>query len=174
MFAGAFGRREWRMANGEWQLSIRHSPFAIRRLKLAGVLGICGLWLTACGFSIGVDDGRAGLSCVDDTPQCIERRQATLKTMLSDKERRWVREAPTPQAHASGVRLFAFRSAKAELSCEELVHGRREAESAPLVLKGALKGQANLTPAQVSRAALFAAEVQRELAAEIRRRRCRA
>jgi hypothetical protein len=66
--------------------------------------------------------------------------------------------------------LFAFRSAKAELTCDELVHGRREAEAAPR----ALKGQSGLSPAQVSRAALFAAEVQRELAAEIKRRRCRA
>jgi len=173
MRAGVLGRREWRMANGEWRVSIRYSPFAIRRLKLAGALGICGLWLSACGFGIGLDDSRAGLSCVDDSPQCIERRQTTLKSMLSDKERRWVKEAPTPQAHASGVRLFAFRSAKSDLTCDELGHGRREAEAAPLVLKGALKGQGGLSPAQVSRAALLAGEVQRELAAEIRRRRCR-
>jgi hypothetical protein len=90
--------------------------------------------------------------------------------MLSDRERKWVREPATPQAHASGVRLFAFRSAKAQLTCEELLHGRREAEAAPR----ALKGQRGLSPAQVSRAALFAAEVQRELAAEMNRRRCRA
>jgi hypothetical protein len=135
--------------------------------------GLCAplfaLALAACSGP-SLDDSRAGLSCVDDTPQCIERRQMTLRHLLSDKEHRWVREAPTPQAHASGVRLFAFRSAKAELTCDELVHGRREAEAAPR----ALKGQSGLSPAQVSRAALFAAEVQRELAAEIKRRRCRA
>jgi hypothetical protein len=68
------------------------------------------------------------------------------------------------------VRLFAFRSAKGELSCAELVHGRKEAEAAPR----ALKGQQGLSPAQISRASLFAAEVGKELAAEIRRRRCRA
>jgi hypothetical protein len=132
-------------------------------------LGLCMLWLAACSGP-SLEDSRAGLACVDDSPQCIERRQATLKHLLSDKERRWVKEAPTPQAHASGVRLFAFRRAKGELTCEELVHGRREAEQAPR----ALKGQHGLSPAQVSRATLFAAEVQRELAAEIRRRRCRA
>jgi hypothetical protein len=37
-----------------------------------------------------------------------------------------------------------------------------------------LKGHQGLSPAQVSRAALFAAEVEKELAVEIRRRRCRA
>jgi hypothetical protein len=90
--------------------------------------------------------------------------------MLADKSRSWVREAPTPKAHASGVRLFAFRSTKAELSCAELVHGREEAEAAPK----ALKGQQGLSPAQISRASLFAAEVGKELGAEIRKRRCRA
>ena len=74
------------------------------------------------------------------------------------------------EAHATGVRLFAFRSRKAELSCDDLVHGRKEAEAAPKVLKG----HKGLSPAQVSRAALFAAEVQKELAAEIKRRGCRA
>ncbi len=156
---------EWRMANGEWRPAIGHWPFAIR----GAALGICVLSLAACSGP-NLDDSRAGLACVDDSPQCVERRQTTLKHLLSDKERRWVKEPATPHAHASGVRLFAFRSAKAELTCDELVHGRREAEAAPR----ALKGQPSLSPAQVSRAALFAAEVQRELAAEIRRRRCRA
>jgi hypothetical protein len=67
------------------------------------------------------------------------------------------------------VRLFAFRVSKAELSCEELAHGRREAEAAPK----AVKGHPGLSPAQVSRTTMFAGEVQRELAAELKRRRCR-
>jgi len=140
---------------------------ALRRGTVAALGGL-GLWLSACS-GIGFDD-RAGLSCVDDSPECVARREATLKAMLADKDRRWVREAPTAKAHASGVRLFAFRSAKAELSCAELVHGRKEAEAAPR----ALKGQQGLSPAQISRASLFAAEVGKELAGEIRRRRCRA
>jgi len=156
------------MANGEWMATMRHSPFAIGPAGLLAALGLCTLSLAACSGP-GLDDSRAGLACVDDTPQCIERRQVTLKHFLSDKERRWVKEAPTPQAHASGVRLFAYRSAKGELTCDELVHGRREAESAPR----ALKGQSGLSPAQVSRATLFAGEVARELTAELRRRRCR-
>ena len=139
-----------------------------RRQGLAAALGGLALWLPACS-GISLDD-RAGLSCIDDSAHCVAQREATLKSMLSDTSRKWVREAPTPQAHATGVRLFAFRSKKAELSCEELVHGRKEAEAAPKVLKG----QQGLSPAQISRASLFAAEVGKELSAEIRRRRCRA
>jgi hypothetical protein len=133
-----------------------------------GAAAAAALALASCsGFNF--DDSRSGLSCVDDSPQCIARRQATLRAFLADRNRAWVREAATPQAHASGVRLFAFRARKADLSCEELGHGRREAETAPR----ALRGQPGLSPAQVSRAALLAAEVQRELAAEMRKRRCR-
>jgi hypothetical protein len=168
MQPGAYQKGEWRMADGERRVSIRHSPFAIRQAALAAALGLCALWLTACGMSL--DDSRAGLSCIDDSAACVGQREATLKAMLADKDRAWVKETPTAQAHASGVRLFAFRTAKAELSCEELSHGRREAEAAPR----AVKGHPGLSPAQVSRTALFANEVQRELASEMKRRRCRA
>jgi hypothetical protein len=142
--------------------------FDRRRAGLVMALGIGALCLSACGF--GLEDSRAGLNCIDDSARCVGQREATLKAMVGDKERKWVKEAPTPEAHASGVRLFAFRSTKAELSCEELSHGRHEAEAAPK----ALKDHPGLSPAQVSRASLFAAEVQRELAAEMKRRRCRA
>jgi hypothetical protein len=136
---------------------------------MATALASCGMGLAACSANF-LDDDRAGLSCIDDSASCVGQRQATLKAMLADKDRKWVKEAATPHAHASGVRLFAFRTAKAELSCEDLAHGRREAEAAPK----ALRGHPGLSPAQVSRATLFAAEVQRELAAEMKRRRCRA
>jgi hypothetical protein len=141
---------------------------AARGRWVTAALGGLGLLLAGCS-GISLDD-RAGLSCIDDTPHCVAQREKTLKSMLADKDHKWVREAPTAQAHATGVRLFAFRSKKAELSCDDLVHGRREAEAAPKVLKAHL----GLSPAQVSRAALFAAEVQKELATEIKRRRCRA
>jgi hypothetical protein len=143
------------------------------RLRRASALAasVCAALVSACSGLFGPDE-RAGLSCLDDSPQCVEQRQSTLKTMLADKEHRWVREPPTPEAHASGVRLFAFRSSKKELSCEELTHGRKEAEAASKTLKGpAGKG---LSPAQVARASMFAAEVSRELAAEAKTRRCKA
>ncbi len=143
---------------------------AAPRMAILAALGGAGLILSACSGGGGDLDDRAGLSCVDDSPGCVARRQATLKSMLADSSRKWVRETPTPKAHASAVRLFAFRTKKAELTCEELAHGRREAEAAPKTLRG----QQGLSPAQIPRASLFAAEVGKELGAELRRRRCRA
>ena len=142
-----------------------------RMSKRAVVAALSGLCLAASACSgFGPSDPRAGLSCVDDSTECVDQRQATLKSMLADQDRKWVKEAASPQAHASGVRLFAFRSRKKELSCEELALGRREADSVPKTLRGSK----DLSPAQVSRANMFAAEVSKELAAEMRSRRCKA
>jgi hypothetical protein len=120
----------------------------------------------------GFDDPRAGLSCVDDSQECVDRRQTTLNAMLADQDRKWVKEPAGPQAHASGVRLFAFRSRKKELSCEELAAGRREADGVPKSLRG--EGGKGLSPAQISRTNMLATEVGRELAAEMRARKCKA
>jgi hypothetical protein len=135
---------------------------------VAAILSGLGLLASACS---GLDD-RAGLSCIDDSPDCVDQRQVTLKSMLADEKRAWVREPAGPQAHASGVRLFAFRTQKKELSCEELAIGRREADSVPKALKGP-EGK-GMSPAQVSRTNMLAAEVAKELAAEMRSRRCKA
>ena len=143
-------------------------PGTRRRAMAAALVGL-GLVASAC---TGLDDQRAGLSCIDDSPDCVGQRQATLKSMLADDERKWVKEPTTPQAHASGVRLFAFRSRKKDLSCEELAVGRSEADSVPKTLRGP-EGK-SMSPAQVSRASMFAAEVSKELAVEMRTRRCKA
>ena len=140
-----------------------------RNRALAAALGGLGILVSACS---GMDDQRSGLSCIDDSPDCIGQRQATLKSMMAEEDRKWVREPASPQAHASGVRLFAFRSQKKELSCEELAVGRREADSVPKALKGP-EGK-SMSPAQVSRTNMLAAEVGKELAAEMRARRCKA
>lgn len=124
------------------------------------------------GCSGGPDDTRAGLSCLDDSKECIDSRQATLKGMLADKDRAWTKEAATPQAHASGVRLFAYRTQKKEMSCEELAAGRREADSAAKAMRA--NGGQGLSPAQIARATMFAAEVSKELSAEMKARRCKA
>jgi hypothetical protein len=140
-----------------------------RKLAMAAALIGLGIVASACS---GLEDQRAGLSCIDDSPDCVDQRQATLKSMLADEDKKWVKEPTNPQAHASGVRLFAFRSRKKELSCEELAVGRREADSVPKSLKGP-EGK-SMSPAQVSRANMFAAEVSKELAVEMRARRCKA
>lgn len=144
------------------------SQSGTRTRAMAAILGGLGLVASACS---GLDE-RAGLSCIDDSPDCVDQRQVTLKSMLADEKRAWVREPTSPQAHASGVRLFAFRSRKKELSCEELAIGRREADSVPKALKGP-EGK-SMSLAQVSRTTMLAAEVSKELAAEMRARRCKA
>lgn len=81
-----------------------------------------------------------------------------------------MREPASAASYASGVRLFAYKTKKKELSCDELSMGRREADSAPGVLRG--PQAAKLTPAQASRGIMLAGEVSRELGNEFTRR-CR-
>lgn len=123
----------------------------------------------AGGQQVGVAQ-HAGLSCVDDSQECIGHRQSALRQIMADHQRAWIREQPTPHAYATGVRLFAFKSKKKELTCDELAIGRREADAAPGVLRG--PGGKTLTPAQVSRGVMLAGDVGRELGNEIARR-CR-
>ncbi len=113
---------------------------------------------------------RPGLSCVDDSKDCVDRRQGALKGMIADRDRRWVREPAPAHAYASGVRLFAYKGRKKDLTCEELAIGRREAEAGPAVLKAG--ASAGLSPAQISRGTMLSSEVARELGIEIKRR-CR-
>jgi hypothetical protein len=129
---------------------------------LACVTGAAFL-LSACATSDPpVELSKPGYSCVDDSIECINRRQALLRQLQADQSRSWMKEQPTPEAYASGVRLFAMKTKKKELSCAELAQGRQEADSGP--------GGAKLTPAQVSRGVMFAGEVSRELGNEIGRR----
>ena len=112
-----------------------------------------------------------GLGCVDDSQRCIDQRAASFKGLMSDRERRWIREPATPQAYASGVRLFAYKGRKRELTCDELAIGKREADAGPSVLR--TQSGAGLTPAQISRGTMLSGEVSKELALESRRR-CKA
>jgi hypothetical protein len=149
------------------------TPLAVARRALTGLaVALLGGGFGACsGGDLASNTGaRGGLACVDDSKQCIEQRSAALKSIMGDGERKWVKEPATPEAYASGVRLFAFKERKKALTCEELAIGRREAEAAAVVLRG--PAGARLTPAQVSRGVLLGSEVSRDLAAELKRR-CR-
>jgi len=130
-------------------------------LLIAALIG-CG------GPEVGTSS--AGLTCVDDSAGCIERRQRTLTYLVDANDRSWIKAHPPAEAYASGVRLFALQRKKKELTCEELAYGRNEADRAPGILRG--PEGAKLTPAQVSRGVILAKEVSRELAAEMKRR-CR-
>jgi len=137
-----------------------------------GAAAIVAVIVTACsGAVVEGPSQQANYGCMDDSKNCVEQRQAALKALLADKSRGWVKEAPSIASYASGVRLFAFKTEKPRLTCDELGVGRREAGGAPGVLRSPqAKG---LTPAQVSRGIMFAEEVGKELTREAQRR-CKA
>lgn len=134
---------------------------------LKALLAAIGMSVSGCAVGDAPIEANAGLSCVDDSPRCISERQIALKSLVADPQRRWVKEPASPAAYASGVRMFAFKQTKKQLSCEELAAGKREADGASASLKGA---GSMLTPAQVSRSTMFAHEVGRELSNEMKKR----
>jgi hypothetical protein len=137
--------------------------------RSSGLALVLAFVVAGCAISTEQDLGsRAGMECVDDSPLCISQRQGALRQLMADKNRSWVRQPPSTGAYASGVRLFALKSKKKELSCDELSHGRREADAAPNVLRG--PSGKHLTPAQISRGVMLAHEVSRELGNEFKRR----
>lgn len=123
----------------------------------------------AGGDGINYTTAQAGLRCVDDSPSCISQRQSTLKALVSDPQRSWISQRPDAAAYASGVRLFAFKTKKKDLSCAELQTGRQEADAGPAILRAGGNG---LSPAQVARGVILAGEISRELGNEYNRR-CR-
>lgn len=144
---------------------------AVPPRTMLGLLLAAALALGACTGTIAPEhQATAGLGCVDDSPQCVTQRQAALKSLMGDPQRKWVREPASPQAYASGVRLFAFKQRKRELTCDEIGVGIREAGAAPTVLRG--PSGAGLTPAQIARGVILAEEVSRELGGE-QKKRCR-
>lgn len=143
----------------------------LSKMLSVGCLAVLWLGIAGCGGGPEPPIGTwTNSGCNDDSPACIAHRQSALRAMLSDRERRWVKQPANADAYASGVRLFAFKSRKKDLSCDELVSGRREAEAGPAVLRG--PAGRHLTPAQVSRGVILAGEVSRELGNEMQRR-CR-
>jgi hypothetical protein len=130
---------------------------------------VSSLGLTACSSAtVDIQPQAQHFGCVDDSKHCIDQRQASLKAMLADPKRTWVREPTSAGAYAAGVRMQAFKMEKSRLSCDDLGIGRREADAAPSTLRGP-SGQ-GLTPAQKSRGIIFADEVGRELTNEAKRR----
>jgi len=144
----------------------RTAPEGLHWRMPAAVVSLT-LVLAACSTS-GPELGAKGLQCVDDSPACLNERSTTLAHIMGDKQRSWVRQAPPPTAYASGVRLFAYKQRKRELSCEELAIGRKEADAGPAALR-ALEGT-ELTSAQVARGVMLSQEVSRELGNEMKRR----
>ena len=151
---------------------MRYRLGTARRASIASALGlsIAGVILASCGGG-GPSELPKGLSCVDDSAGCVAERSAALSEISNDKSRGWIRQPVPAAAYASGVRLFAYKQKKRELSCEELTIGRREADAGPSVLRGP-EGK-SLTTAQIARGVMLAQEVSREIGNEMKRR-CKA
>jgi hypothetical protein len=157
--------------NGPYQTRQRH-----RRRSAAWSTTGCALLtaalLAGCsGADVPTEAlNKPGLGCIDDSPRCIAERQGVLKTYMGDRNKAFLREPATPTAYASGVRLWALKSRKRELTCDELNHARREADAAAPTLRG--PGGQGMTPAQISRGIMLAQDVSKELGNE-HGRRCR-
>ena len=135
---------------------------------IAVTLSVATLSAGCGGFGGSQQIVKPGLSCVDDSSTCVSRRKAALQELVNRPDRSWIQERPTAHAYASGVRLFALRKKKSELTCAELKHGQQEAKRAPAVLGSA--GGKNLSAGQISRGKMLAVEVSRDLSREIKRR----
>ena len=105
--------------------------------------------------------------CVDDSKHCIEMRGQALKGMMADPKRTWVTKPETAAAYATGVKLFAYKSKKAEMTCAELAHGREETRTMPQALKpGSVQGMNDSRLAQVRD---LSGQVNKELSKEFDR-----
>lgn len=151
------------------------APFSHVWLRRSGVASIgvaVATFLTGCSAELSKPEtgATAHYGCLDDSPACISQRQANLKQLQGDPARTWVRQPASINSYATGVRLFAFKTEKQRLSCDELAVGRREADAAPGVLRGA-QAQ-DIQPLIRNRSLMFAGEVSKELTREAQRR-CR-
>ena len=147
-------------------VSLRRSGTALFAATLAALFAGCSAELSKPETS-----ATAHYGCIDDSPACVAQRQANLKQMQGDPARAWVRQPASINSYATGVRLFAFKTEKQRLSCDELAVGRREADAAPGVLRGSQAQE--IQPLIRNRSLMFAGEVSKELTREAQRR-CRA
>lgn len=111
-----------------------------------------------------------GLDCVDDSPRCVHERRLALDALMADRQRTWIRQPASAAGYASGVRLFAYKQRRRELTCDELRLGEREAADAAQVLRG--PAGRGLSTGQIARGAMLGDEVARDLKRESARR-CR-
>jgi hypothetical protein len=140
------------------------------RKPLLAAAALSGLFaVMGCASNNAIDANQPlGLKCVDDSSHCVAQRKQVLNIYMNDDTHAWVKQPVGPHAYASGVRLFALSKKRKELTCDELSHGKQEADRAPAALKGS--DGAGLTPSQISRSLMLAHEVSRELGREYKRR----
>ena len=67
---------------------------------------------------------------------CVVR----LKALISDPERRWIKQRPSAVEFANGTRLFAYRALRDKLSCAELTLALGEIEQMETTFRSAVPG----------------------------------
>ena len=152
-------------------VSKSRNPFArlpvARLVRLAIVAGLAALTVACSSSEPAVEPANSATGCVDDSKACIEKRGAALRTMLADPRRGWVARPEAPAAYATGVKLFAYRGKKGEMTCAELAHGREETRTMPQALKpGSVPGMNDSRLAQVRD---MSGQVNKELSKEFDR-----
>lgn len=133
---------------------------------------LASLGFSGCSANISGPEAVASpdYGCLDDSSPCVAARQAQLRALQSDRSKAWVRQPASIGSYASGVRLFAFKTEKQKLTCEEISIGRREADGAPSALRSAQA--ASINSGIRNRSLMLADEVGKELSREAQRR-CR-
>jgi hypothetical protein len=161
--------RQWETETG---IALNSPEYVPRTGKSnAAVALVLAFAVAGCaGNEAALGDPALGLKCVDDSNVCISQRKMVYDSYMSDPSRAWVMQPAGPHEYASGVRLMALSKKRKELTCNELAHGKQEADHGPSALSGG--AYIGLTSGQVARGAMLSREVSRELAQEIARR-CR-
>jgi hypothetical protein len=138
-----------------------------------GILLAVAASLAGCSAEISKSEPQTQQSfgCIDDSPGCISQRQTALRQLQTDQGRTWVRQPASINSYATGVRLFAFKTEKQRMTCDELAIGRREAAAAPGVLRSPPAMQ--IQPQIRNRSLMLADEVSKELGREAQRKQCR-
>jgi hypothetical protein len=92
-----------------------------------------------------------------------ERCVARLKSMIDDPDRAWIGRREPPTTFVSGVRLFAYRALRTNLTCPELRSALQEIDAASRTFNAAVPGVA---PEQATRVKALCVQVRAELGAE--------
>ncbi len=100
-----------------------------------------------------------------DVPSC----ETMLRKMTEGSDRSWISQSETPEGLLTGVRMFALRTLRPKLTCDELGSALEQLRGVPAALRPAPAGS---TPEDIARTNRLAAEVHDELRAE-NEARCR-
>jgi hypothetical protein len=87
---------------------------------------------------------------------------AHLKKLVSDPKREWIGVPQSPEGYADGTRLFAYRSLRKKLNCNELQRAVEDTKAATV----------SLQEPRYARVRILVSDVARELNAE-QAKRCR-